>query len=80
MAIDPETWLRRVPAAEALTAIGYRVSPATLSTKATRGNGPRFRIFNGIAQYRWADLIEWAESRSVYRGGAPTEPAKHQAA
>ena len=71
--IDPDTWFRRGPAAEALTAIGYLVSPATLQTKVTRGGGPRFRVFNGIAQYRWGDLLEWAEGRAVYRGGpAPT--------
>jgi hypothetical protein len=67
--IDPDTWLRRVPAAEALTARGFRVSPATLATRVTRGGGPPFRVFNGIAQYRWGDLLAWAESRAVYRGG-----------
>jgi len=58
-----EALLSREAAARALTAAGYVTSPSTLATKATRGNGPAYRIFGKRAIYRWGDLIAWAESR-----------------
>jgi hypothetical protein len=60
---DPDSLLNRTAAAEALTAAGYPVSPATLATKAVRGGGPPFRRFGRVPLYRWSDLIEWAEAR-----------------
>jgi hypothetical protein len=55
--------LRRVAAAQALTAAGFPVSPATLATKATRGGGPPFQRFGRVPLYRWGDCLDWAQSR-----------------
>lgn len=57
--------LSRESAARALTAAGYVTSPATLATKATRGNGPAYRIFGKRAIYRWGDLMAWAEAKAT---------------
>jgi hypothetical protein len=56
--------LGREEAARALTA-GYVTSSATLATKATRGNGPAYRIFAKRAIYRWGDLLAWAEANTA---------------
>ncbi len=61
---DPNTIFRRRDAAAALTAAGFQISPATLSTMATRGNGPPYRRFSGRAIYAWADLLAWAQART----------------
>lgn len=63
--LSAETLLSREAAAEALTTAGYITSPSTLATKATRGNGPRYRIFGKRAIYRWGDLIAWAEANTA---------------
>ena len=60
-----EALLSREGAARALTAAGYVTSPSTLATKATRGNGPAYRIFGKRAIYRWGDLIAWAEAQTA---------------
>jgi hypothetical protein len=60
---DLNTRLRRDATAEALTAAGFPVSPATLATKATRGGGPPFQRFGRVPLYRWGDCLEWAHSR-----------------
>lgn len=68
MQLIPENFdalLSRESAARALTAAGYVTSPATLATKATRGNGPAYRIFGKRAIYRWGDLIDWAEAHTA---------------
>ena len=57
--------LSREAAAHALTAAGYVTSSATLATKATRGNGPAYRIFGKRAIYRWGDLVAWAEANTA---------------
>jgi hypothetical protein len=75
---DPNARLRRADAAKALTAVGYRISAATLASMVTRGGGPRFRVFGNIADYAWGDLLAWAESRVQHRGGAA--PDQQQAA
>jgi hypothetical protein len=62
---NPEVLLGRKDAARALTAAGYVTSPFTLATKATRGNGPAYRIFGRRAIYRWGDLIAWAEANTA---------------
>jgi hypothetical protein len=72
---DPDTWLNRAEAAAALTAAGYQISAATLASKATRGDGPPYRVFNGIAKSRWGILLKWAEAHSVYRGSPLPIPA-----
>lgn len=60
---NPEVRLTRQQTAAALTEAGYPISPATLSTKATRGGGPRFQKFGPRALYRWGDALAWAEGR-----------------
>jgi hypothetical protein len=60
---DPDTRLKRVAAAEALTAAGFPVSPTTLATKATRGGGPPFQRFGRVPLYRWGDCLDWAHAR-----------------
>lgn len=62
---DPQVLLGRKAAATALTAAGYVTSPFTLATKATRGNGPAYRIFGKRAIYRWGDLLAWAEASAA---------------
>jgi hypothetical protein len=64
-----DTQLTRPEASVALKAKGFDVSPATLASLATRGGGPRYRVFMGTARYRWGDLLPWAEARSTHRGG-----------
>ena len=63
--VNPDVILSRKDAASALTAAGYVTSPLTLATKATRGNGPGYRIFGRRAIYRWGDLIAWAEANTA---------------
>ena len=57
------TSLTRTQVAAALTASGYPISPATLSTMATRGGGPPYRNFGPRVLYRWGEALEWAEAR-----------------
>jgi hypothetical protein len=63
MTIDEDALLGRADAAKALTEAGFPVSPATLATKATRGGGPRYRLFGRRPLYRWGDALEWARGR-----------------
>lgn len=60
---EPDARLPRRAAAEALTAVGFPISAATLATKATRGGGPPFQRFGRVPLYRWGDLLDWARSR-----------------
>jgi hypothetical protein len=60
---NPDAMLPRKATAEALTAAGFPVRPATLATKASRGGGPPFRHFGRIPLYRWGDSLDWAVSR-----------------
>jgi hypothetical protein len=64
-----DSWLTRPEASAALRAKGFDISAATLASLVTRGGGPPYRLFMGVAKCRWRDLLEWAEARSVYRGG-----------
>ena len=61
--LEPDTLLGRRPGAEALTEAGFKTSPATLATLASRGGGPRFRHYSSRVVYRWGDLLDWAQSR-----------------
>jgi hypothetical protein len=61
----PDQLLTRDQAAEALTEAGYPIKAKTLATKATRGGGPPFRHFGPRVLYRWADILEWAETRTA---------------
>lgn len=64
MTPTPETRLSRRDTAEALTAAGFPISPATLATLACRGGGPEYVVFNGRVLYRLADALDWAQSRT----------------
>jgi hypothetical protein len=81
MELHPDVLLNRRDAADALTRAGFRVSSATLATKASRGGGPRFRLFGRVPLYRWDDLIAWAEGRMSEPGrGKNRAPAEAQIA
>jgi hypothetical protein len=60
---DPDTLLTRRAGAAALTETGFPTSPATLATLASRGGGPIYRHYGARVVYRWADLLDWAQSR-----------------
>jgi hypothetical protein len=59
----PNQLLTREQTAAALRAAGFPITKATLATKATRGNGPRFRRFGLKPLYLWSDALDWAQSR-----------------
>jgi hypothetical protein len=63
MSFEEDKLLGRADTAKALTDAGFRVSPATLATKATRGGGPQYRLFGRRPLYRWGDALEWARGR-----------------
>ena len=65
--------LRRKATADALSARGYPTSDKTLATKATRGGGPRYRLFGRSPLYRWGDALDWAESRMSQPRGSTSE-------
>jgi hypothetical protein len=54
--------LTREQVAAALTAAGYRIKEKTLATKASRGGGPTYQLFNRRALYRWGDALAWAQT------------------
>jgi len=60
---DPDALLTRVQLADALTAAGYPTKATTLSTKATRGGGPPYRLYSSRVLYRWGDALDWAKAR-----------------
>jgi len=64
--------LRRADAAAVLQNAGYPISPTTLATMASRGDGPLFTKFGRIPLYRKEHLLEWAERR--------TSPFRHSVA
>lgn len=55
--------LRREDCAKALTHAGYRMSPKTLASMATRGGGPPYHKFGRAVLYRWSEVLAWAEAR-----------------
>jgi hypothetical protein len=57
--ISQDAWLLRDRTATELNERGFKISPASLATKATRGGGPPFRIFGKSAVYRWGDVVAW---------------------
>jgi hypothetical protein len=77
---NPDTLLSRGSGASALTAAGYRTSPATLATAVTRGNGPGYRIYGKRAIYRWGDLLAWAEAKTTPLRHSTSETKKTSAA
>jgi hypothetical protein len=60
---DPNTRLDRKATAAALTAVGFRISPSTLATMASRGGGPPYELWGPRVTYRWASSLEWATNR-----------------
>jgi hypothetical protein len=60
---NPDALLTRRATADALTAAGFPVRPATLATRASRGGGPTFRLFGKRPLYRSGDAFDWAISR-----------------
>jgi hypothetical protein len=68
--LTPESMLVRKACAEALTAHGFPIREATLSTMATRGGGPPFGLFNRRVIYNWGAALEWA--RGKVSPAAPT--------
>ncbi len=77
---DADALLTREQAANALTASGYPVRPATLATKATRGGGPPFSKFGPRALYRWGDALAWGRSKLTPPRCSTSEPEQQHAA
>ena|ERR1700693_1143689 len=59
----PDALLTRNQTAAALTEAGFPTSPATLSTKASRGGGPPYQRWGPRVVYRWGSALEWAKAR-----------------
>jgi hypothetical protein len=84
MFLDQDKFFTRAQTAEALTQEGFKVSPATLATKATRGGGPPYRLFGRRPLYRWGDALEWARGRlsepvtCTAEAAAASANARHQ--
>jgi hypothetical protein len=55
--------LTREQVADALTRAGFPTKARTLSTKATRGGGPPYRLYGARALYHWGAALDWARSR-----------------
>jgi hypothetical protein len=70
---NPDSLLTRDQTAEALSTAGFPVKAKTLSTKASRGGGPPFRLFGRKPLYRWQDALEWAQSRLGPELGSTSE-------
>jgi hypothetical protein len=62
---DPDARLTGDELATALTEAGYRIRPATLMTKGTRGGGPPYELFNRRRLYPWGLGLAWAKSRTT---------------
>ena len=71
--IDEDAILSRQEAADALTKAGYRTSKATLSTLASRGGGPPFRLYGRFPSYHWGTTLAWARNRLSEPGATVTE-------
>ena len=65
----PEDRLRRLEAAQALSALGYPVTYDSLAALVTRGAGPPYYKFGKFAFYRYGELVAWAEARMQRRAG-----------
>ena len=61
--IEPDTLLTRSQTGAALRAAGFPVADKSLSTMASRGNGPQYQRFGARVLYRWGDARAWAEAR-----------------
>jgi hypothetical protein len=61
--LKPDALLRRKQLAEALCVAGFPIAVATLSTMASRGGGPPFRLWGRTPLYHWGCALAWAEGR-----------------
>jgi hypothetical protein len=62
MNLETQSFLDEREAARFLSERGYKMAPATLATKRSRGGGPRFRRFGPRIIYEPSELLEWAGS------------------
>ena len=76
----PDACLTRQALAPALTAAGYPISVATLTTKACRGGGPPMRRWGPRVLYVWSEALAWAQSRVSAPRRSTSEPNSDQAA
>jgi hypothetical protein len=60
---DPEFWISRPEASQALGEVGLKIAPSTLATLATRGAGPPYKYYARRTLYKWGDLLAWAKGR-----------------
>jgi len=67
----PERLTRR-ETAEFLTDRGYQISTPTLATKASRGGGPPYVLFNGRALYEASTALMWARGTTKFPPNAPS--------
>jgi hypothetical protein len=72
--LSPATKLSRKECADALTQAGYKTSPRTLATKATRGGGPPYQKWGSRAIYTWGPSLGWAEARLSAARFSTSEP------
>jgi hypothetical protein len=56
---DLEARLSRPELAAALTKAGFKVKPATLATKASRGGGPPMQKWGSRVTYKWGSALKW---------------------
>ena len=70
-----EPLLDTAAAAQRLTTLGVRRSPATLRKLRTLGGGPPYRRLNGRAFYTERDLVQWISSRLTALRQNSSEPA-----
>jgi hypothetical protein len=61
--INLDTLLDRKATAQALTSRGFKTKESTLTTLASRGDGPIFQKFGRRVVYKWANALAWAQSR-----------------
>ena len=57
-------YLNRREAARHLTALGYKIAPATLAKKACAGDGPDMIQIGARVGYRPEDLEHWIDVRT----------------
>ena len=62
--LTADTWLDRRRLAQALTAYGFPIAPATLQRKAAARRGPPYRSFGRRVAYRWGAALAWAEAEA----------------
>ena len=79
-ALAPDASLTRQALAPALTAAGYPISVATLTTKAFRGGGPPMRRWGPRVLYVWSEALAWAQNRVSAPRRSTSEPKSDQAA